>query len=848
MTSTPPNSPSVQPPETPSPEAGAPEAEPPKADTKMATAKPKSRLWKWLKRLAITALALMLLAVISVVLVIRHYEAGLPSAEELLHYNPPQVTRVLARDETTVLGEIFTERRTLVPIQQIPDEAKLSVLAAEDAGFYEHAGLSYFGMLRALLVNVRSMRMKQGAGTITQQVGRNVLLSQEKTFERKLREMLLAKKIEQELSKDQILELYLNHIYFGHGRYGIEEASRFYFGKSVRKISLAEAAMLAGIIKGPNLYSPRVDMERAKERQKFVLKQMEAKGFARPDQVEAALAEPIVLAPEPELLAELAPEAVTEARRLLREQVGDEADRGGYTIVTTIDPEAQAAARAAVRKTLDDYAVRHKTVAPLVKGKKEPAAFEGTPTTKGVYEGVVIGADDATHLLKVRVGTVTGSVDLRTASRYNPKNLPPSQFAELGKTVRVSLLEPPSDPMGNGPGDVEEEALSPPPKPPTKMRLELGPQGALVAVDVRSREIVALVGSYEAVRAGLDRTKAHRQPGSTFKAMVYSYGFHTRALTAATVLETDPSKLKSEKYRPDNYEEGEGKTPMRLREAMAHSVNVAAVSALERMSPAGVVGWARSLGVASKLGADLSLALGAYEVTPREMVGAYATFAAGGVYEAPLLVKKVTGPRGQVIELGGRGASQRVMEEAESYVMTSVLTSVVKEGTGKKALVLGRPIAGKTGTTNLSRDAWFVGFSTDVACAVWTGFDDNGPLGAGETGAVAALPAFVEFMREVHRKRPVVDFPVPAGVVRVVIDPVSGLRAREDQEDGLEEVFVAGSEPREVAPAPEEVDGGVAGDAGGGSEEAADAGAAVPAGSAEAPSGRVAPPGDAPPF
>ncbi len=801
--------------------------------------KPARRIWVWLKRLAIAALVMMLAAVIGVILVIRHYEAGLPSAEELKRYDPPQVTRVLARDETTVLGEVFVERRTLVPIGEIPDEAKLSVLAAEDAGFYEHAGLSYLGMLRAMLVNMRSMRMKQGAGTITQQVGRNVLLSQERTFERKFREMLLAKRIEQELSKDEILELYLNHIYFGHGRYGIEEACRFYFGKSVRKISLAEAAMLAGIIKGPNLYSPRVDMERAKERQKFVLKQMGAKGFARPDQIEAALNEPIVLAPEPELLSELAPEAVAEAKKWLRDLVGAEADRGGYTIVTTIDPEAQAAARAALRKNLDDYAARHKLLAPLVKGKKEPAGFQGTPTTKGVYEGVVIGADDTTHLLKVRVGTVTGSIDLRTASRYNPKNLPPSQFAELGKTVRVSLLEPPSDPLGNGPGDIEEEALEPPPKPPTKLRLELGPQGALVAVDVRSREILALVGSYEAVRAGLDRTRSRRQPGSTFKAIVYSFGIQSHALTPATVLETDPFKLKSEKYRPANYDESEGKSPARLREALAHSVNVAAVSALEQLSPPKVVNWAKSLGIESKLGADLSLALGAYEVTPREMAGAYATFAAGGEYEAPFLIKKITGPRGQGIELPARTAKQRVMDEAESYVMTSLLTQVVKVGTAKKALVLGRPIAGKTGTSNNSRDTWFVGYSTDIACSVWTGFDENSPLGPGETGAMAALPAFIEFMRETHKRRPVVDFPVPPGIVRVAIDPLTGLKARDDQEDALDEIFVAGTEPKEIAPVPEDADAG-APDA---ASEESDAGAPEPM-----PSGSVAAPTEAPVF
>lgn len=841
----PPESPEAKPNEPPSEEPPQPEAkpnEPPPKKTRFT----RERVVVWAKRIGIGIGVLVVAAAISVVLVIRHYQAGLPSTAELKRYDPPQVTRVLARDGT-VLGEVFVERRTVVRFDDIPVQMRLAALAAEDAGFYEHAGLSYFGMLRALLINLRSMRVKQGAGTITQQVVRNVLLSQERTFNRKMREILLAKKIEDELSKDEILELYLNHVYWGHGRYGVEEASRFYFGKSVREASLAEAALLAGILKGPNLFSPRVDMERAKTRQRYVLEQMRAKGFARGDQVDAALKESILLAPEPESLPELAPEAVTEARRVLRELVGPAADRGGYTVVTTIDREAQAAARAAVRKNLDDFAARHKVVAPITKGKKEPAGFSGTPTTRGVYEGVVVGADDAQGTITVQVGTVTGTVDVRTASRYNPKGLPPSKMIEVGKVVRVSLLEPPSDPEG----EVREEVAAPPgaeavkPAPPTKMRLELGPQGALVAIDVRSREIIALVGSYEAVRAGLDRSRSLRQPGSTFKAFVYAYGINAKTLTPATILETDPAKLRTS-YKPGNYDESEGKSPARLREALAHSVNVAAVSAMERVGPQSVVAFARQLGIESKLGADLSLALGAYEVTPREMAGAYAAFAAGGEFEEPFLIQKITGPHGEV-DLKKRAPRRRVMDEAAGYVATSVLTSVVKSGTGKRALALGRPIAGKTGTSNKSKDTWFVGYSTDIACAVWTGFDDAVSLGAGETGAAAALPAFVEFMREVHRKMPVADFPVPAGVVRATIDPRTGLLARPDQEDAIEEVFVAGSEPTEVAPDPAEADALEVYESDAGAGEVSPAGTAPPLlPSSDQPV--IPPAGDPPPF
>ncbi len=814
------------------------------------------RTWRiglWLKRSAIALTIATGLGLFAIALLIRHYEADLPSTAELRSYHPPQVTRVLARDGT-LLGEIFVERRTLVPIASIPAELKLAVLAAEDAKFYEHAGLNYVGMLRALAVNLRSSKSRQGGSTITQQVIKNLLLSPERTYERKIREVLLARRLEQELSKDEILELYLNHIYFGHGRYGVEEAARYYFGKPVGKVTLGEAALIAGLPKGPGVYSPRVDMTRAAERRAFVLDQMVQKGFATAAQAEAARNEPIVLAAEAEALPELAPEVVEEVRRTLREIVGPAADKGGYTITTTIDPSTQAAARSAVRKNLDDYAKRHKLLAPLTLGKKprEPAPFQGTPKAGGgkVYLGVVTATDDVKGTLTVKVGTAEGTVEIRDAARYNPKGLLPSQLVEVGKVVRVSVLG--AEPARPGAGD---DAPPDDPKPPRRLRLhlELGPEGALVAVDVRTREVLALVGSYEAVRAGLDRaTQAHRQPGSTFKPFVYSYALHARTMTPATILETNPKAIAG--YELDNYDESEGEQPARLREALAHSVNVAAVWTLERVGPTNVVAWAHALGIESKLDPTRSLALGAYEVTPRELTAAYATFAAGGVYEAPVLVQRITGPNGVEIALPPRPPPRRVMDEAEAYVVTSLLTSVVDTGTGKRAKALGRPIAGKTGTSNKAKDAWFAGYSTDIACVVWTGYDDATPLGAGEAGATAALPAFVDFMRQAHGKRPVADFPLPAGVTRVAIDPRSGLRAYPEQEDAFDEVFLAGTEPSEVASPDAGADGAaVDPDAGGepaaspGAPGADPAAAPAPAPPGEGDPGAVPAPGEADP-
>ncbi|HKQ68562.1 MAG TPA: PBP1A family penicillin-binding protein [Polyangiaceae bacterium] len=760
----------------------------------------RSKFWRRTVRalqvLAIAFAVCVVCGVVGVILVVRHYESDLPAISDLKgNYNPPQVTRVMARDGTTLLAEIFTERRTVIPIATLPAHVKLAVLAAEDAAFYEHEGLNYYGMLRALAVNVRAGRTRQGGSTITQQVVKNLLLDPERSFRRKMREVILARRLEQQISKDEILELYLNHIYFGHGRYGIEEASRYYFGKPARELSLAEGAILAGLPAGPELYSPRHDSSRARNRRAFVLAQMLDKGFIDQRQHDAAMAEPLRLAAAVEAQGSLAPEVVEIVKRTLKEVIGDGPKKsGGYTVTTTIDPRLQALARKAVRDNLDAYDKRYKLLAPfsppagVSASKKKPKpsekAFEGTPkfSEHRVLLGAVVGSDDAQGMLDVRVGTVSGSVKLADYERYNPQHLPPSKFAPEGTLLRVSLL---------GPADGAPGTKVP-------LRLELGPEASMVALDARTREVLALIGNYEAASGALDRaTQAHRQPGSSFKPLVYSYALYARRFTPATMLETNPGTLAG--YRPNNYEDSEGSAPMRLREALAHSVNVAAVHVLQDVGPANVVSWANALGIQSKLGADLSLALGSYEVTPYEMVSAYSALAAGGMYEAPVLVTRIAGPDGALLTLPLRPPARRVMGEAEAYLTTSLLTSVVDHGTAASAKSLGRPVAGKTGTSNQAKDAWFVGYSSDIVCATWTGFDDGRPLGTREAGATAALPAWIAFMRGAHEKRPATEFPRPAGIVTVRIDPKTGLRAYEGEEDAIDEVFLEGTEPQAVS-------------------------------------------------
>jgi penicillin-binding protein 1A len=778
----------------------------------------RSLPWKkWLTRAAVVAGGLAVVGGVVLALVVRHFEAGLPGVSELRAYQAPQVTRVLARDGS-ILAELFTQRRTVVPIESLPPHVKLAVLAAEDAGFYEHQGLNYWGIARAMLVNLRSRGARQGGSTITQQVVKNLLLTnRERTFARKIREALLSRRLEQDLSKDGILELYVNNIYLGRGRYGIEEAARDDFGKSAKDLTIAEAALIAGRIANPRDYGPRASMTLALGRRAYVLGQMHEKGFLNDAQWEAATKEAVTLAPVAEASSELAPEAVEMAKNVLYRIEPEDARVGGFTITTSIDPKLQAAARKAVREALTGYDKRH----GLQDGLKVPPAaadrkgrtpaprdgmspFEGTPNFEQhrVLVGTVAGTDDAAGTFDVRVGTALGTVRLADYERYNPRGLAPSAFAPEGARVRVSMLGPVPE---AGPGPAASE-------PRVPLRMESGPEAAFVALDVRTRQILAIVGSYEGQAGALDRaTQSRRQPGSTFKPIVYSYALHARRFTPATLVDPNADVFEGG-YHPSNFEGWRGHDPLRLREALANSVNVAAVRVLQDVGPANVVAWAQALGIASPMKPDLSLALGSYEVRPMELAGAYATFAAGGTYEEPRLVTRIVGPDGKDLTLPPLPPARRVLDDAEAYVMTSMLTSVIDHGTAARAKSLGRPLAGKTGTSNGPKDTWFAGYSADIAAVTWVGFDDGRLLGPAEQGAVTALPAWITFMKVATDGRPRVDFPRPPGVTTVTIDQRTGSLPYPDDPDVLDEVFLAGTEPTVTAsePPPPSDDAGTA--------------------------------------
>jgi penicillin-binding protein 1A len=737
-------------------------------------------LKKWAKIAGIVLAAALALGMLTIWLVVRHYESKLPSVEQLKHgYDPPQVTRVLARDGT-LLASIYTERRTVIPFADLPAHVKLAFLAAEDASFYEHEGLDYIGMLRALWANLRAGRSRQGASTITQQVIKNVLLDPERTYERKIKETILARRLEQTLSKDEIFSLYLNAIYLGHGRYGIEEASRYYFRKKARELDLAEASLLAGIIASPEKYSPRHDAKKALTRRRYVLGQMLEKGFVTRELYDGAIDAPLYLEPASEGESDLIPEVVGHVKKLLDELAGERSKKGGYTVHTSIDPALQASARRAVRENLDAYAKRHDLLPPFTVPSRKawPPPPVGALKPFKAYTAKVVALDDANGSIELEIAGQRCRVLLAAEERYNPAKLGPSEFTRVGAALRASFSEAPG-------------------AAPVACKLELGPESALLAIDPRSREVLALIGSYSALPGGLDRaTRSKRQPGSSFKPVLYSYALHSRRFTPATVLDL-PEKLAPGVKKDPQAPAAKRLLPLRL--AVAQSDNDAAARVLQEVGAPNVVSWARALGIESELAPTPSLALGAYEVTPLELVAAFAALAAGGEYDSPKLVTKILAPDGTELALPQRPPKRRVMTPEEAYLTTSLLRSVVELGTGKRAKTLGRPVAGKTGTTNQAKDAWFVGYSTEIVSGVWVGFDDPQPLGWGESGAVSALPAWIAFMKAAHDKHPSTDFPRPASIVLANVDPATGLLAREG-EDGVEEEFLDGTVPEAVAP------------------------------------------------
>jgi penicillin-binding protein 1A len=709
------------------------------------------------------------------------YIRDLPTLDALEQYSPSLVT-TLYSDEDEPFAAFFEQRRILISLDKIPRYLIEAVLATEDTRFYSHRGIDPRGIARALLTNLRTLRLAEGGSTITQQLAKVLFLTPEKSLTRKIKEVLLAFQIEREYSKDRILEMYFNQIYFGHGAYGVEAAAQTYFGKSVDELNVAEAAMLAGLPRAPNSYSPIVDKERARRRRAVVLQRMVEEEFITPEQAEAAAAIPF----DERAFAAIrsrAPYFVEYVRQYLEEHYGSYAlYHGGLRVYTTLNLRLQGAAEQTLTQGLDEIdqqkGLRLAGGTPIARATPRRP---GEPLRPGlVVEGVIERV--TARGIHVTVENYSGEIPFKGMRVAEGPKLAEAFHPDDRVLVRLEAL------------DHDRKTLR------LVLAQEPEMEGALLALDPRTGQIKAMVGGYDFQRSKFNRAiQARRQPGSAFKPFVYAAAFDL-GLTPSTIFEDSPVSFpatidgEQKEWSPENYDQT-FRGPVTLRQGLEHSINVVAVKLLETIGVGAATQMAHRLGIRSPLRAELGLALGTSEVTLLEMVSAYGTLAAGGIRTPPYAIRRILDSRGRVLE-EHYPEGQPVLRPATAAILTHVLEGVVERGTGRGARVLERPLAAKTGTTQDAADAWFLGYSPSLAAGVWIGYDTVRSLGTQETAATLAAPVWIRFMRAAVEDSPPEAFPVPDPLVPVTVNYYTGLPTYSQDPDAVTEYFLRGTEPR----------------------------------------------------
>jgi penicillin-binding protein 1A len=701
---------------------------------------------------------------------------NLPSLDVLTDYRPKVPLRIYSADGD-LIGEFGEEKRAVVKIQDVPRVMKAAILAAEDDRFYQHGGVDFAGVVRAALANLRHQGRTEGASTITMQVARTFFLTREKTFARKMSEALLAFKIEANLTKDQILELYINQIYLGERAYGFAAAANVYFGKTLQQLTPAEAAMLAGLPQAPSRKNPIANPKGARARQQYVLRRMHEVGWLSDAQYKEALAEPVhvVRSSDREGFSLRADYIAEMARSAIFEQYGEPAYVSGLKVYTTIRRKDQEAADAAMRKGVLDYDRRHgyrgpedHIALPAPGPAREEAiedALQDRDSVNDLIPAVVTAASPREVRAVIRHGDeirVTGD-GLKFAARALAERNP-DKAIRPGAVIRVQQ------------DDKGAWSIAQLPKA----------EAALVSMDPANGAILALAGGFDYATNKFNHvTQAWRQPGSSFKPFIYSAALE-KGFTAATVLNDapfviDPDKTGGQLWEPHNYD-NKYDGPMRLRTALMKSKNMVSIRLLQAIGTGYAQDYIQRFGFDPKMHpAYLTMALGAGSVTPLQMATAYSTFANGGYRVKPWFIARVEDDRGRPLyvakpETAGVDA-ERVIDQRNAFIMTSLMRDVIRAGTGARAMSLGRQdLAGKTGTTNDHVDAWFCGFQARTVAIAWIGFDTPASLGANETGSEAALPMWMDYMGTALKGVPETDFEPPAGVVQVSIDPATGLR------------------------------------------------------------------------
>jgi penicillin-binding protein 1A len=785
------------------------------------------KLLKLVAVLAAGTLALVLVGSATALYLIHGYSVGLPDYRQLAHYQPPTVTRVHAGDGR-LLAEFAHEKRVFVPVEAIPKRVIQAFLAAEDKNFYWHPGIDPLSIVRAAVTNLTRLwedRRPMGASTITQQVAKNFLLSNEVSLERKIKEALLAFRIEQAFTKDRILELYLNQIYLGVGSYGVAAAGLNYFDKSLDELTTAEAAYLAGLPKAPSWYHPERRPEAAKERRDWVIGRMLDVGFIDRDQAEQARAEPLVMRRRAPTETVSADYFVEEVRRELIERHGEDfLYQGGLSIRTTVSPTLQALADQALRDGLIGYDRRHGWRGPetqLDLGPDWPALLGQLDRSDGLDRwqlALVLEVDAAAATI--------GLIDGATAS------LPLAELTWARRVDEAGNLGPQVERADQvlGVGDVvwvepvaaQDDAAQAEGEPRYALRQPPEVEGAIVALDPHTGRVLAMTGGFSYARSVFNRaTQALRQPGSALKPFIYLAALEN-GFTPSSILLDAPIVIDQGaalgKWKPANYSR-QFYGPSTLRLGIEKSRNVMTVRLAQAVGMDRIVAMAARFGLERGLGYNLASALGSNEVSLLQLTSAYAMLVNGGRRLEPALIERIQDRHGDTVDRrderscsGCREVAwqdqpapilpddrEEVVSPALAYQMVNLLKGVVERGTGQRARAIDKPIAGKTGTTDDSRDAWFVGFTPDLVVGVFVGFDQPKSLGDQEQGASAALPIFIEFMEAALEDEPATPFRVPPGVRLVRIDAETGLLPGPSTAVAILEAYLPGTEPTQAS-------------------------------------------------
>ncbi len=724
------------------------------------------------------------------------FAGDLPLISELDDYAPSAITRIYASNGAT-LGEFAIERRLVVTYEDISPHLRQAIISAEDKDFNNHFGLSVSALVVRLANDIVHRRLA-GASTLTMQLARNLFADEigfttgDKSWDRKIKEILVAIQIEKRYTKREILTFYCNQVHFGHGTHGVEAASRLYFGKRAKDLTLEEAAMIAGIIQTPARQSPYVDRAAATRRRNYALQRMADDGYITQEQAHVSKQKPIVLRGQPQPVRSVAPFFTEEVRKYLEQKYGAKTlYEAGLSVHTGIDIALQRAANVAVDRGLrlvDKRRGYRRDKPNILAQGLSLATYRHERWNQPMAEDDIVPAlvtEVGAAAAKVRIGQQT--VELRGESIAWTRRAPPALF-KVGDVVEVRVAK-----VGESAGIVSAT-------------LEQSPlvEGALVAIDNRNGQIRAMVGGFSFDRSKFNRaTQARRQVGSLFKPFVYTAAID-RGFTPASLIIDEPVAYNAGPgqplYAPKNYD-GKYEGGVTLRRALEDSRNVPAVKMMETLTPQQVINYAQRFGLESKLEPYLSLALGAADLTLLEMTSAYSVFPNGGVRMKPYPILKISDRDGNLLE-ESRPEPRDAIRADTAYVMTNLLRGVVQRGTAASASKLGWPLGGKTGTTDDYGDAWFIGFDPDITVGVWVGHDERKPIGHNETGGVAALPIWIEFMRayiETRDPKSPPEFVAPGNIVFMQVDATSG-EPSEEGATGINEAFISGTQPGTAFP------------------------------------------------